>query len=170
MIGQAAGDVCSIVDMCPGSQSSPCCGHNDQSSKKGRHFHGETMQMIACWSMKELLRGAVHYWTAPGPTIMQHAVMDSATIFSEKQHDSRQNLRWLAWERKNRRGDRIAERRMKVVFAAVGVILLMVLIAYALSDVSEPRGRVEKGPTVAFLGTIGPLRYCVESGKGLKPV
>ncbi len=108
--------------------------------------------------------GAIHYWTAPGPAIMQHAVMDSATMFSEKLHDSRRNLRWLAWERKNRRGDRITEKRMKLVFAAVGLILL-IWIAYALSQVSEPRGRVEKGPTVAFLRTIGPLRYCVETAK-----
>ena len=56
---------------------------------------------------------------------MQDTVMDNATILSERQHDSGQNLRWLAWERKNRRGDRIAERRMKLVFAVVGVILLM---------------------------------------------
>jgi hypothetical protein len=110
--------------------------------------------MITCWSVKEMPPGAVHYWTALGPAIMQHTVMDSATIFSEKLQDSGQNSRWLAWERKNRRGDRIAEKRMKLVFAAVGVILL-ILIAYALSQVSEPRGRLEKGPTVASLGTIG---------------
>jgi hypothetical protein len=88
----------------------------------------------------------------------------SATMFSEKLHDSRRNLRWIAWERKNRRGDRITEKRMKLVFAAVGLILL-IWIAYALSQVSEPRGRVEKGPTVAFLRTIGPLRYCVETAR-----
>jgi len=68
--------------------------------------------------------------------------------FAEKSHDSDENLRWLAWEEKNRRKDRIAEKRMKIVFVVVGVILL-ILILYTLRRGSKRPNLVEKGPTVA---------------------
>ena len=71
---------------------------------------------------------------------------------SEKPHDSGNHVRWMAWEKKNRRDDRNAERRMKLVFAAAGVIL-MILIAYALTHHSERPGPAEKGPIVASLET-----------------
>jgi hypothetical protein len=74
---------------------------------------------------------------------------------SEKPLDSGMNLRWLAWERKNRREDRRAERHMKLVFAVVGVILVM-LIAYALTQVSLRPSFVEKGPIVASQWTTAP--------------
>jgi hypothetical protein len=46
---------------------------------------------------------------------------------------------------------------MKLVFAVVGVILVM-LIAYALTQVSLRPGVVEKGPIVASQWTTAPLR------------
>jgi hypothetical protein len=44
---------------------------------------------------------------------------------SENSRDSEQNLRWIAWEEKNRRADRITEKRMAFVFINTGVILLV---------------------------------------------
>jgi hypothetical protein len=67
---------------------------------------------------------------------------------SEQSHDSEQNSRWLAWEEKSRRQDRIAEKRMKVVFVVLGVILLIALL-YVLRRVINRPNLVEKGPTVA---------------------
>lgn len=83
--------------------------------------------------------------------------MDDVMALSEKPHDSGNNVRWMVWEKKNRREDRNAERRMKLVFAVAGVILV-IMIAYALTQHSERPGPVEKGPIVASLGTIGSLR------------
>jgi hypothetical protein len=113
--------------------------------------------------LKHRRRGSVQYWTAPKPARMQHTVRDKAMTLSEKSHDSEQGLRWLAWERKNRLKDRIAEKRMTLVFVLVGVILL-ILILYAVRQVSD-----EKGPTVACQWRTDPLRYCLECGKSLKP-
>jgi len=70
--------------------------------------------------------------------------MDNAMTLSDKSHDSEQNLRWLEWERKNRREDRIAEKRMTIVFVLVGVILL-ILILYALRQVRERPNSVNCG-------------------------
>ncbi len=108
--------------------------------------------------------GTVQYWIAPKPTRMQDTVMDNAMILSERSHDSRQNLRWLAWEKKNRRGDRIADKRMKLVFAVVAVILL-ILIAHALTQVNVRPSFVEKGPSVACRWTTGSSHGC-PSGSG----
>jgi hypothetical protein len=47
---------------------------------------------------------------------------------SEHLYDSEQNLRWQAWEGNNRRGDAIAEKRMKLVFVFAGVVILLMLI------------------------------------------
>jgi hypothetical protein len=44
---------------------------------------------------------------------------------SENSHDSEQNLRWIAWEKENRRTDRITEKRMALVFISTAVILLV---------------------------------------------
>jgi uncharacterized membrane protein YvbJ len=85
---------------------------------------------------------------------------------SEKSHDSEQNSRWLAWERKNRRGDRVAEKRMTLVFVVVGVILLILLL-YVLRQVSERPNLVKKGPTAACQWRTDPLPYCLECGANL---
>lgn len=74
--------------------------------------------------------------------------MNNATMVSDEPTDSEQNLRLLAWERKNRREDMVAEKRMKIFFVVVFVILLT-LIVYALTHVRKRPGLVEKGPTVA---------------------
>jgi lipopolysaccharide/colanic/teichoic acid biosynthesis glycosyltransferase len=99
---------------------------------------------------------------------MQHTVRDKAMTLSKKSHDSEQNLRWLAWERKNSREDRIAQKRMTLVFGIVGLILLILLL-HGLRQVSGRPDLVEKGPTVAQQWRTGPLRYCLECGKSLKP-
>jgi hypothetical protein len=83
--------------------------------------------------------------------------MDNAIGPSEKSRDSEQNLRWLAWEEKNRREDRTAEKRMKIVFVVVGVILLILLL-YALRQVSERHNLVKRVPTVACQWRTDPLR------------
>jgi hypothetical protein len=46
----------------------------------------------------------------------------------DKSYDPRQNIRWLAWERKNRSEDRIASRRMTLVFVVAVVVILLMLI------------------------------------------
>lgn len=47
---------------------------------------------------------------------------------SENLYDSEQNLRWRAWENKNRREDTIAEKRMKLVFVFAGVVILLMWV------------------------------------------
>lgn len=86
---------------------------------------------------------------------------------SEKSHGSKENLRWLAWERKNRHEDRIAEKRMKLVFVFAGVILLMLMV-YAMTRVRKGPGAVEKGPIVASLGRTDPSRYPLTNSKHLE--
>lgn len=51
--------------------------------------------------------------------------MDNLRPLSEK---SEQNLRWLAWEAKNRCEDRILEKRMKLVFVVVAIVLVALLV------------------------------------------
>lgn len=80
----------------------------------------------------------------------------------ENRPDSLHDARRLAWERKNRREDRIAEKRMKLVFVVVGVILL-ILILRTLPKASQQRDLVGKGSTVACLWRTGPSRYHLES-------
>ena len=88
---------------------------------------------------------------------------------SEKSHDPEENSRWLAWEEKSRRQDRIAETRMHIVFVVLGVILL-VLLLHGLPQVGKRTSNlVEKAPTVACQGRTDPMRYCLECGKSFKP-
>lgn len=47
---------------------------------------------------------------------------------SENSRDSEQELRWRAWQEKNRRADRIADKWMKVLFTVAGVILLISIL------------------------------------------
>jgi hypothetical protein len=51
---------------------------------------------------------------------------------AEKSPDSDQELRWRTWEEKGRRADRLAEKRMRVLFSIVGLILLTWIVFYAL--------------------------------------
>jgi hypothetical protein len=88
--------------------------------------------------------------------------MDITMTPPENQLNSLQDARWLAWERKNRREDRIAEKRMKLVFVVVGVILL-ILILRALPKASQQRDLVGKGSTVACLWRTAPSRYHLKS-------
>jgi hypothetical protein len=87
---------------------------------------------------------------------------------SEKLHDPEENSRWLAWEEKSKREDKIAEKRIKIVFIVVGIILL-ILILHALRHVSERTNLVEQAPTVPCQWRTDPLRYCLECSKSLKP-
>jgi hypothetical protein len=56
---------------------------------------------------------------------MQHTIMDNPTSLSEK---AEQNLRWHAWETKNRRENRILEKRMKLAFVVVAIVLVALLL------------------------------------------
>ena len=81
---------------------------------------------------------------------------------SENPPDSLQDLRWQAWEKKNRREDGIAEKRMKVVFVVAGLILLILLLRVLLKA-SQQRDLISKRPTVAGLWRTDPSRYRLES-------
>ena len=50
----------------------------------------------------------------------------------ENAPDSGQELRWREWQEKDRRNDRMADKRMKLVFFFVGLILLAWILYYAL--------------------------------------
>ena len=93
---------------------------------------------------------------------MQYRVMDITMTPPENRLDSLQDARWLAWERKNGRENRIAEKRMKFVFVVVGVILL-ILILRALPKASQQRDLVRKGSTVACLWRTDATRYHLQS-------
>ena len=53
---------------------------------------------------------------------------------------SEQTLLWQTWREKSRRGDRLAEKRMTVLFLAVGLVLLAAVCYYAF------RGKVSFDP------------------------
>jgi hypothetical protein len=42
--------------------------------------------------------------------------------------DPEQEIRWRAWREKGRRADRLAKKRMKALLAAVGLILLALIL------------------------------------------
>jgi hypothetical protein len=56
------------------------------------------------------------------------SVRDQMMTISENLYDSEQNLRWRAWENKNRREDTIAAKRMKLVFVFAGVVILFMWV------------------------------------------
>lgn len=56
------------------------------------------------------------------------SVRDQMMTISESLYDSEQNLRWRAWDNKNRREDTIAEKRMKLVFVFAGVVILLMWV------------------------------------------
>jgi hypothetical protein len=47
---------------------------------------------------------------------------------AENSPDSEQELRWRNWQEKGRRADRLANKRMKVLFSVVGLILLAFIL------------------------------------------
>ena len=47
---------------------------------------------------------------------------------SEHLYNSEQSLRWRLWEENNRREDAKVEKRMKLVFAFAGAVILLMLI------------------------------------------
>ena len=51
---------------------------------------------------------------------------------SDNELTSEQKLLWRTWGEKSRRVDRLAEKRMTVLFLAVGLILLACVLYYAL--------------------------------------
>ena len=57
---------------------------------------------------------------------------------AEKSPDSEQELRWRAWQEKGRRADRLAEKRMKVLFSIVGLILVAVILYYVFRAKISP--------------------------------
>jgi hypothetical protein len=87
---------------------------------------------------------------------------------SEKSHDPVENSRWVTWEEKSRRQDRVVEKRMNIVFVVLGVILL-VLLLHGLRQVGKRTNLVEKASTVACQWRTDPMRYCLECWKSFKP-
>lgn len=51
---------------------------------------------------------------------------------TENSRDSEQNLLWIAWEKENKRTDRVTEKRMAAAFIITGVILLMSILYVVL--------------------------------------
>jgi len=72
--------------------------------------------------------------------------MDNLSSLSEK---SEENVRWLAWETKNRREDRILEKRMKLTFVAVALVLVALLF-YTLRRPAERQVSQEDLSTLAY--------------------
>jgi len=50
---------------------------------------------------------------------------------SQNSLDSELELRWRTWLDKGKRADRLADKRMKVLFSVVGVILLVWILVNA---------------------------------------
>lgn len=57
---------------------------------------------------------------------------NSGMPISDNTLNSEQTLLWRTWREKSRSADRLAERRMAVLFLVVGVILLACVLYYAL--------------------------------------
>ena len=57
---------------------------------------------------------------------------------AEKSPDSEQELRWRAWQEKGRRTDRLAEKRMKVLFSIVGLVLVAMILYYVFRSKIPP--------------------------------
>ena len=100
----------------------------------------------------------MQYWIVRKPARMHHMVMNETMLLSDQPRDSEQDLRWLAWQKKNRLEDRIAEKRMKAFFVVVFAILLTWMV-YALTQAGRQTDLAEKGPTVACRWPTAALRY-----------
>lgn len=59
-------------------------------------------------------------------------------LIAEKSPDSDQELRWRTWQEKGRRSDRLADKRVKIVFSIVGLFLLAWILCYALRTKASP--------------------------------
>ena len=56
----------------------------------------------------------------------------------ENSPDSEKELRWRTWQKKGQRNDRLADKRMKVLFSVVGLILLAWILYYAFRPKISP--------------------------------
>jgi hypothetical protein len=52
--------------------------------------------------------------------------------------DPEQEIRWRAWREKGRRADRLAKKRMKALLAAIGLILLALILYTTLRAGAAP--------------------------------
>lgn len=82
---------------------------------------------------------------------------------AEKSPDSEQELRWRTWQQKGRRADLLAEKRMKVLFSVVGLIVLGLILYYTFAPNSDhlrnPVGSdFNSLPTKTALGSAAWLR------------
>jgi len=59
-------------------------------------------------------------------------------LMSQNSPDSELELRWRTWQEKGRRVDRLSDKRMKALFSAVGLILLVWILYYVLGAKSSP--------------------------------
>lgn len=57
---------------------------------------------------------------------------------TEKSPDSEHELRLRTWQERGRRADRLAEKRMKVLFFIVGLILVAMILYYTLRTKVSP--------------------------------
>lgn len=74
---------------------------------------------------------------------------------SDHPTESEQELRWRVWQDKHRRSDRLAERRMRILFCAAAAILAGVILYYWL----RPNARTKSTePVVASGNSLFDLR------------
>lgn len=59
-------------------------------------------------------------------------------LMSQNSPDSELELRWRTWQEKGRRVDRLSDKRMKALFSAVGLILLVRILYYVLGAKTLP--------------------------------
>ena len=76
-------------------------------------------------------------------------------------HDTEQELRWRAWQNKGRLNDRLADKRMKILFFVVGLILLAWILYYAFRPgISADSDFVRRALSYDYNSILAALRPC----------
>ena len=76
---------------------------------------------------------------------------------SDNALSSEQTLLWRTWKEKSRRVDRLAEKRMTVLFLAVGVVLLASVLYYAFRAKSSFDPNQQHNPTARYEYSLIPI-------------
>jgi hypothetical protein len=75
---------------------------------------------------------------------------------SQNSLDSELELRWRTWLDKGKRADRLADKRMKVLFSVVGIVLLTWILFYWFHTRTLP-GSNHVQPDVAGHEPLSPM-------------
>jgi hypothetical protein len=76
---------------------------------------------------------------------------------SDNALSSEQTLLWRTWKEKSRRVDRLAEKRMTVLFLAVGLALLASVLYYAFRAKSSFDPNQQHNPTAMYEYSLTPI-------------